>query len=129
MPYSIELGKSKYGRGVFALKSFKPGDIIEICPVIRLTPKERKRMEGTIMDFYIYPWKSTKSASVILGLGSIYNPSFYPNADWKQNFKSKTMVYRALKPIKAGQEITINYNGEPDDMTPIDWVGNQPHDP
>jgi len=32
------------------------------------------------------------------------------------------MVYRAIKPIKKGQEITINYNGEPDDMTPVDWL-------
>lgn len=31
------------------------------------------------------------------------------------------MVYRALKSIKKGQEITVNYNGEPDDMKPIDW--------
>jgi len=31
------------------------------------------------------------------------------------------MVYRALRPIKKGEEITVNYNGEPDDKTPIDW--------
>jgi SET domain-containing protein len=56
-----------------------------------------------------------------LGYGSIYNHSHSPNADWKQNFKTNSMVYRAIKPIKKGEEILVNYNGEPDDMTPIDW--------
>ncbi len=31
------------------------------------------------------------------------------------------MEYRAVKEIRAGEEITVNYNGEPDDTTPIDW--------
>ncbi len=109
------------GRGVFALKDFKKGEIVENCPVINITPKERKKCENTILAYYIYPWRSTRSGSLVLGFGSIYNHSYTPNADWKQNFKSETMVYRALKPIKKGEEITVNYNGEPDDQTPIDW--------
>ncbi len=27
----------------------------------------------------------------------------------------------ALKEIKKEEEITVNYNGEPDDTTPINW--------
>lgn len=114
------INKTK-GRGVFALKSFKEGEIIEKCPVINVTPKERKHCEKTILAYYIYPWRSTQSGSVVLGYGSIYNHSFNPNADWKQNFKEETMVYRAIRPIKKGEEITVNYNGEPDDKTLIDW--------
>jgi uncharacterized protein len=109
------------GRGVFALKDFEAGEIIENCPVINITPQERKECEKTILNYYIYPWRSTQSGSVVLGYGSIYNHSFNPNADWKQNFKTENMVYRAIMPIKKGEEITVNYNGEPDDMTPIDW--------
>lgn len=114
------ISKSK-GRGVFALKDFKVGEIIEKCPVINVTPKERKHCEKTILAYYIYPWRSTQSGSVVLGYGSIYNHSFNPNADWKQNFKEENMVYRAVRPIKKGEEITVNYNGEIDDKTPIDW--------
>lgn len=109
------------GRGVFALKDFKKGEVVENCPVINITPKERKKCENTILAYYIYPWRSTRSGSLVLGFGSIYNHSYTPNADWKQNFKSETMVYRALKPIIKGEEITVNYNGEPDDNTLIDW--------
>lgn len=122
MEQVIEVRKTKNkGRGVFALKNFSSGEIIERCPVIKITPKERKKCNGTIFSDYIYPWRSTLSGSLVLGFGSIYNHSFNPNADWKQNFKTGHMVYRAIKPIKKNEEITVNYNGEPDDMTPIDW--------
>lgn len=109
------------GRAVFATRDFKAGEIIESCPVLKLTPTERKHCEKTILNHYIYPWKSTRSASVVLGYGSIINHSYTPNADWKQNFKTDSMVYRAIVPIKKGEEITVNYNGEPDDTTPIEW--------
>jgi len=108
-------------RALFATQDFKIGDIIESCPVINLTPGERKQAAKTILNHYMYPWRSTRSASVVLGYGSLINHSFIPNSDWKQNFKTRKMVYRAIKPIKKGEEITVNYNGEPDDQTPIDW--------
>ena len=104
------------------MRNFGEGEIIEVCPVINITPKERKIVEKTIFNYYIYPWRSTQSGSLVLGYGSIYNHSFSPNADWKQNFGANSMVYRAVKPIKKGEEITVNYNGEPDDLTPVDWL-------
>ena len=112
---------AKKGLGVFALKDFKEGEIIESAPVLIFDTKGRKKLEKTLLSHYIYPWRSTRGAALILGYGSIYNHSFSPNADWKQNFKTKCMVYRAIKPIKKGEEITVNYNGEPGDTKPIDW--------
>ena len=111
----------KKGLGVFALKDFKIGEIVENCPVLTFTPKERKNLEKTPLSHYIYPWKSTRGAALVFGYGSIYNHSYSPNADWRQNFKTRSMVYRAVKSIKRGEEITVNYNGEPDEQTPIDW--------
>ena len=123
----IEVKNTKTrGRGVFATKNFKEGDVIEIAPAITLSTKERQHGEKTVLGWYMYPWRSTRTAMVVLGFGSIYNHSFKPNADWKQNFKNKTMVYTAIKPIKKGEEILINYNGEPDDLTPVDWMADQP---
>lgn len=122
MKLDIEVKKiAGKGRAIFASRDFKVGEIIESCPVIKLTPTERKHCEKTLLNHYMYPWKSTRSASVVLGYGSVINHSFDPNADWKQNFKTDCMVYKAIKPIKKGEEITVNYNGEPDDQTPIDW--------
>ncbi|HSW89594.1 MAG TPA: SET domain-containing protein [Patescibacteria group bacterium] len=120
LPFEIKLiGDRVKGKGlaVFATENIKEGQILEACPVLTLTPTERKHAEKTVLNYYIYPWKSTRSASVVFGYGSIYNHSFHPNADWKQNFKTNRMVYRAIRDIKKGEEITINYNGEPDDMS------------
>jgi SET domain-containing protein len=112
---------SKKGWGVFALKDFKKGEIVESAPAMVFTPKERKILERTSLSHYIYPWRSTRGAALIFGYGSIYNHSYSPNADWKQNFKTMSMVYRAVKNIKRGEEISVNYNGEPEEQTPIDW--------
>jgi hypothetical protein len=118
----IEVRRTKNkGRGVYALKNFRKGELIESCPVLKFTPTERKHLEKTLLNYYVYPWRSTRAASLSLGYGSIYNHSFNPNADWKQNFKTDCMEYKALRDIKKGEEILINYNGEPDDMTEIDW--------
>lgn len=123
MQYAIEVRKSRKreGLGVFALKNFKKGELIEACPVLAFDTKGRKNLEKTALSHYIYPWRSTRGASLVFGYGSIYNHSYSPNADWKQNFKNQTMEYRAVKPIKKGDEILVNYNGEPDDVTKIDW--------
>lgn len=125
MHYAIKFKDTgKRGRGVFAEKNFKKGDILEKAPVIKLTPKERKICEKTILNFYIYPWKSLHDASVILGYGSVYNHSDDANAKWVPLYKSRVMKYVALKDIKKGEEITVNYNGpyEPDDL---DWLTPQ----
>lgn len=120
LPFELKRIPGK-GLGVVATEDIKSGDVIERAPVLPMTPTERKYAGKTIMNHYIYPWRSTRGAAVVFGYGSIYNHSFTPNADWKQDFRSIRMVYRAIKDIKAGEEITINYNGEPDDMTPIEW--------
>ena len=112
---------AKKGLGVFALKDFKEGEVVESAPVLIFTPTDRKNLEKTPLSHYVYPWRSTRGAAIALGYGSIYNHSYSPNADWKQNFKTKCMVYRAIKSIKKGEEITVNYNGEPEDTKPIDW--------
>ena len=110
------------GRGVFAVKQFVAGEIIETCPVIYIAPKERTYLEKTILAYYIYPWTSTRCGIMVLGYGSIYNHSFTPNAKWEQDFKEKTMIYRATKTIQIGEEILVNYNGyDKDAQKPIDW--------
>ena len=109
------------GRGVFAQKDFDAGEIIETCPVVYLSPKERTHCERTILAYYLYPWTSTRCGVMVLGYGSIYNHSFTPNAEWQQDFKAKTMIYRASQAIKKDEEILVNYNGTTDTQAPIDW--------
>ncbi|MFH0749940.1 MAG: SET domain-containing protein [Candidatus Gottesmanbacteria bacterium] len=113
----------KKGRGVFAGKNFVKGEIIETCPIVYLSPKERTHCEHTILAYYLYPWTSMRCGAMVLGYGSIYNHSFTPNTQWKQDFHAKTMIYQAVRNIKTGEEITVNYNGKAEDQKPIDWFG------
>jgi len=43
------------GRGVFALKDFKVGEIVESCPVINVTPTERKHLGKNNFGFLYLP--------------------------------------------------------------------------
>ncbi len=59
------------------------------------------------------------AAAIVLGYGSIYNHSYVPNVLYFRKFDERVMEYVALRIIAAGEEITINHNGNPDDRTPV----------
>ncbi|MDP3953512.1 MAG: SET domain-containing protein [bacterium] len=122
MEHKVEYKRTKSrGRGVFALKDLKRGQLIEEAPVIVLSPKDSSVCERTILDLYIYPWKGKKDGCLALGYGSLYNHSFEPNAEYDLNYRKTTISYTALHSIKKGDEVLVNYNGNPDgkDEVPI----------
>ncbi len=113
------------GRGVFAEKDFKKGEIVEVCPVVVITEEEYNKLADTIFAYYLYPWKGETSA-LVLGYGSVYNHSYSPNIDWDQDFKSKSFLYTALEDIKKGDELTVNYNGNAEPNESVDWMNEMP---
>lgn len=108
------------GRGVFSKTKIKKGAVIEVCPVIPLAKEELKFIEKTRLDKYYYCWgKGFKEGALPLGFGLLYNHSYHSNANYKFDFKQQTIIYFAVKDIAAGQEITVNYNGSPNEETPF----------
>jgi SET domain-containing protein len=104
----------KKGRGVFATAPIKKGEIVEICPVIILPYKDRKKVDKTkVLDYYFY-WGPKNQPAIALGYGSLYNHSFNPNIEYEQHLKKKTITFTALRNIKKGEELVSNYNGDPD---------------
>jgi SET domain-containing protein len=107
------------GRAVFATRSIEEGDVIERVPVLVVPVRYLAGgLTNPILQKYFYIWSKT-SVGIALGYGSLYNHSFEPNADYLQDDTS--LVYVALRDIAAGEEITINYNGNPDDMEPVNF--------
>ena len=51
------------------------------------------------------------------GFGSLYNHEIHPNANFILDLENETIDIVAIKNITAGEEITLNYNGEPGDET------------
>ena len=105
------------GRGVFAGERITKGTQIEQCPVIALgNPRARARLRKTELVNYYFLWGDERlRVALCLGWGSIYNHSFAPNAYYEKHMEENRMDFYALRDIEPGEEITVNYNGAPND--------------
>jgi SET domain-containing protein len=106
------------GRGIFATQDIPAETVIETCPVIALPPKDLSHIERTELYNYFFKWENGGLA-ICLGNGSIFNHSYAPNARYDKEFDDMAIRFVAIRPIEAGEEITVNYNGNPHDQTRI----------
>jgi len=108
------------GRGVFTAKSLQKDDLIEICPVIILPKEDLCFIEKTTLHDYYFLWGVNQKLGVLaLGYGSLYNHSYKPNAFYKLDLTNHSIDFYCVKNIAAGEEITVNYNGDPKDETEV----------
>jgi SET domain-containing protein len=107
---------SNRGRGVFARRSIRKGELIERSPVIVIPREQWTTIEQTILSNYVFDWgESEEDAAVALGCVSIYNHSYAPNAELTECLDDAIIEVSALRDIGEGEEILVNYNGSPDD--------------
>lgn len=101
------------GRGVTATRDINEGEIIEFCPIIFISKKETAffEEEKTTLNFYYLQQPETKKVCLMLGYGSLYNHSKNPNAEIDYDIKrlKDYLFFRALRKIKAGEEIVFDY--------------------
>ncbi len=98
------------GRGVFARRPFRRGEVIEVCPVIPLTSAEASACADTILDDYFFEWgERGTTRALALGYGGLYNHSPDPNAAVTRRVGRLNLVITARRPIRAGEQITIDY--------------------
>jgi D-alanine-D-alanine ligase len=111
------------GRGVFAQRSWQPGELIERAPVLALSPADTKTIQNTLLDSYYYVWgNASDEAAIALGYGSLYNHSWEPNAIYVRRPELNEIHFLAHRSIAPGDEITVNYNGSPGSRDPLDFV-------
>jgi SET domain-containing protein len=115
----IEVKRAKgKGRGVFARRLIRQGEVIERVPVLLLTTEEVKEPEKwTGLASYCFEW-GEGTLALALGYGSLYNHSYQPNARYHDH-GGQTMVFTAIQDIAPGDEITVNYNADPLDQSPL----------
>ena len=118
---AIYVGKTKeMGRGVFTKEALKVGTVLEISPVIVMSGKDWKLLDQTLLHDYIFKWgKAEKQCCMALGYIPMYNHSYSSNCDYQMNFRQHLIAILTVKPIAAGKELLINYNGEANDATPL----------
>lgn len=105
------VGSSKdMDRGMFAERDFEPGEIIEVAPVL-VVPRSQVG-EGDVLRDYVFNFDK-QNVMVALGYASMFNHSYEPNARYKKSKAARTLTFTAIKPIKEGEEIFVNYNLDP----------------
>lgn len=117
------------GRGVYSSKKIKRDQVIERCEVLVIPEAETSLLDSTVLFNYYFCWgEDQKDGAIALGLGSIYNHSYTPNALYRIDLHDELLEFVAIRDIPANEEITINYNGAPEDQSPlwntdeINWV-------
>jgi SET domain-containing protein len=118
----FEVRKCKYGRGIFATRDIKKGEMIHEAPIIISPSNEYKYLKKTKIMDYVFWWGD--DCALALGYGSLFNHSYTPNALYEYNKANQTIDFYAHTDIKANDEILINYNGDPDDDSKV-WFDVQ----
>jgi len=107
------------GRGVVAEREISRGELIERAPVLIIPEAARAAVDPTNVGNYIFMWEhdtvgqdlySQKGrAAVVLGYTSLVNHSPEPNCDTVRYIDACALDLVALRPIAAGEELTIDY--------------------
>ncbi|MBC6368329.1 SET domain-containing protein-lysine N-methyltransferase [Algoriphagus sp. AK58] len=107
------------GRGVFAGRCFRKGELIERCCIIELDQGDHYRFAGNILERYVFLWdKRKKSLALALGFGSLYNHSPEPNCSYTREINQKILTFRARQDILPHEEITIHYGPAGESFNP-----------
>jgi uncharacterized protein len=108
------------GRGIFTDADIDAETVIEVAPVIVMKSEERIHIDKTLLHDYIFEWGIDKSqCCMALGYVPIYNHSYKSNCEYFMDYDNETVMIKTVRVIAAGDEVTINYNGDWDDEKKI----------
>ncbi|MCB9045993.1 MAG: SET domain-containing protein-lysine N-methyltransferase [Chitinophagales bacterium] len=109
------------GNGVFTNIPLAAGTTIEVSPVIVMTADERKLLDQTLLHDYIFEWKPDGKNLCCMAQGyiSVYNHSTASNCEYFMDYSAETMMVKTISDVAAGEELTVNYNGDWDNEKPV----------
>ena len=114
----------KKGRGAFAKKPIKKDTIIDVAYVVPIPNKEYKKIYKTILYNYCYIWEDPEHMpafrnAITLSVSQFINHSYKPNLRYLYDYENKAIEFSAIKNIRKGEELTVNYNGLVYDKSPM----------
>lgn len=108
--WDVFLGESELqGLGVFAGRDFKKDETVEICPYLKIY-KGHMNDECEVGD-YTFEFDD-ESEVLIQGYGSMYNHHKDNNIDYIYDEGDDMFEFVALRDIKKGEELTVNYGDD-----------------
>lgn len=95
------------GRGVFATRTIRKGEIIEAAPSLLVPPQDAKRIEASFLKHYIFQTDAGSDYVVATGYVAIANHADDNNAEFLVSREVSRI--RAVRTIQKGEEVTVNY--------------------
>lgn len=102
------------GWGIFALRNFAEGELVERAPVVVMTAAEMELLNQTKLHDYIFHWGEEGGCCMALGHVPIFNHTSPSNCEYFQDTAGACIEIITVMEIKKGDEMTINYNGDAD---------------
>ncbi len=112
------------GRHIICSSFITKGSVIGRIPVVVVPQDEVELLRKTMLFNYVFEWdpaeryKITKDLAqcdlryhqgIALGPISLCNHSYEPNSDYEFDYVGSNLIWRALKDIRQGDEVTIHY--------------------
>ena len=120
LPFLYIAPAGERGRGVFTAEAIPSGTVIEIAPVIPMAAADRAMIDQTLLHDYIFVWEAPPATCCMaLGYVPVYNHAYASNCEYEMDYNADTIGIRTVRNIEAGEELTINYNGEWNDEKPV----------
>jgi len=104
-PVAIMQESPVHGRGMFATKPIRKGEVIECAPLVLFDRSDVKK--GSILLDYDIQYSGDKHA-IMLGHACLYNHADDSNASWFFNSVPE-IVITATRDIEEGGEVFVNY--------------------
>lgn len=99
------------GRGVFAARPMRRGEVLGEFHTIRLPPHEVAAMAGSTLSQFWFEDDADGAAFVVLGWIEMVNHSLAPNVDraWRARPEGAVVTITALRDIEPGEQLFIDY--------------------
>jgi uncharacterized protein len=104
----LEVRRGRRGRGVFAARPFREGDVIEVCPTVNVPDEDVP--EGAVRQ-YVFGSRQPGKVMLVMGYGMLYNHSSTPNM-FHRSAGRQLIEFVALRDIDEGEELTHDYGPE-----------------
>ena len=116
----------KKGRGVFAKKNIAKEETIDVAHILLISNNDWDLIEDTVLSNYSFEWDDPKcigeyESAISLSVSQLINHSYDPYVKYVYDYKNKCIEYITLRDISKGEEITVNYNGESFDYSPMSF--------
>ena len=92
------------GRGVFAGRDYRAGEVVEIAPVIVLENGDIALLRKTLLRTYDFDWQvlantNNPATAIAAGYGGMYNHADPANMNYRADPDAVTLIFTAVRDI------------------------------